>query len=255
MAYMDLFRLDKRTALITGAGTGIGKACAITLAEAGANVFIVGRREQPLQLVQKEIRAIGGVCEYITADVGKETDCKTMAERCAELFGGLDILVNNAGVRGENGDLNKEFSEENLENTMRVDFEGVFHAVKYALPYLEQGGCGSIINISSLAALRGSGPIVYSAAKGAVKSMSKSLARKLGGKNIRVNCVYPGLIITEMNKKILDHPEMEKHFRDESPMKLLGEPEDISACVLYLASDAARFVTGQDFVIDGGAMA
>lgn len=254
MAYRDLFCLDGRVALITGGGSGIGKSCAEALAEAGANVVITGRREEKLQAVQGQIESLGGSCAYIACDVGEEANCKKMVEFCVERFGRLDIVVNNAGVRGENGDLEQEFRTQNLEQTMRVDFNSVFYSTKYAYPHLEKNGCGSIINIASLAALRGSGPIVYSAAKGAVKSMSKSLARKLGDKKIRVNTVYPGLVITEMNEGILENPAAVKHFRDESPMGILGAPEDIAACVLYLASDAARFVTGQDFVIDGGAM-
>ena len=255
MSWKEKFDLSGRTALVTGGGSGIGKACALTLAEAGANVVIVGRRENKLEEVRREIAGWGGSCAYLALDVGTEENCRKIVDFCLQKYQSLDILVNNAGVRGENGDLEKEFSAENLEKTMRVDFEGVFYMMKYAYPYLEKSGCGSILNISSLAALRGSGPIVYSAAKGAVKSMSRSLARKLGDRMIRVNTVYPGLVITEMNRGILDHPEMEAHFRKESPMGILGEPEDISLCVLYLASDASRFVTGQDFVIDGGAMA
>ncbi|MCC8101696.1 MAG: SDR family oxidoreductase [Clostridiales bacterium] len=254
MEYQNLFRLDNRTALITGGGSGIGKACAVLLASAGANVVISGRREQKLKEVQAEIRSQGGSCAYYVCDVGEEANCKAMVESCIEHFGRLDIVVNNAGVRGEDKNLEQEFATENLEKTMRVDFDSVFFTTKYAYLYLEKGGSGAIINSASLAALRGSGAITYSAAKGAVRSMGKTLAKKLGSKGIRVNTVYPGLIITEMNEEILNHPEVLKHFQDESPLGLVGAPEDVAGCVLCLASDAARFVTGQDFVIDGGAM-
>lgn len=254
MSFFDKFRMDGKTVIITGGGTGIGKACAVGFAEAGANVVITGRREEKLREVSESIRKQGGECTYIVSDVSREEDCRKIVEETVSRYGSVDTLINNAGVRGENGDLEKEFSTENLKNTMSVDFEGVFYMIRYAYPCLAEKG-GSVINISSLAALRGSGPVVYSAAKGAVRSMSRSLARKLGNQNIRVNTIYPGLIITEMNQGILDHPEMEAHFRQESPMGLLGEPEDIACCALYLASDAARFVTGQDFVVDGGAMA
>ena len=136
---------------------------------------------------------------------------------------------------------------------MAVDLDSTFMAIKYAWPECAKNGAGSIINIASLAALRASGPIVYSAAKGAVKSMSRTLAKRLGGEGVRVNTIYPGFILTEMTAGVREHPELEARFRGESPLGLLGTVEDIGHCALYLASDAARFVTGQDFVIDGGA--
>lgn len=254
MSYLNEFKLDGRAALITGGGSGIGRECALTFAEAGASVFITGRREEKLREVQDLIHRNGGICEYAALDVSTEANCKKMVEQAADILDGLDIVVNSAGVRGSHGDIEEEFSAANLESTMGVDFNSVFFTVKYAYKFCAGGGHGSIINIASLAALRGSGPIVYSAAKGAVKSMGKSLAKRLGSMNIRVNTIYPGLIITEMNEKMTENPEMVEHFKKESPLGLLGDPRDISLCALYLASDASRFVTGQDFVIDGGAM-
>ena len=137
---------------------------------------------------------------------------------------------------------------------MQMDFDSTFYCIKYAYPECAKNGVGSIINIASLAALRASGPIVYSAAKGAIKSLSKTLAYRLGDQKIRVNTIYPGFIVTEMTAHVREMPEQEAKMRADSPLGLLGEVEDIACCALYLASDAARFVTGQDFVIDGGAM-
>ncbi len=125
--------------------------------------------------------------------------------------------------------------------------------IKYAYPECAKNGVGSIINISSLAALRARGPVMYAAAKGAVKSLSKNLAKRLGPMGVRVNTIYPGLIITEMTEGILERPDLKAHYEQESPLGLLGNTEDIAYCALYLASDASRFVTGADFVIDGGA--
>ena len=170
-----------------------------------------------------------------------------------EQFGRLDIVVNSAGSRGVHGELEKEFLTENLNHTMSVDFNSAFFVIKYAYPECAKQGVGSIINIASLAALSARGPIVYSAAKGAMKSMGKTLAKRLGDKNVRVNTIYPGFILTEMTEGILSQPTLVEKFASESPLHLLGEPKDIGYCALYLASDAARFVTGQDFVIDGGA--
>lgn len=253
MELQSVFNLTGRAALITGGGSGIGKGCAKILAQAGASVMVVGRRMGKLEEVKAEIEAAGGVCECFSADLTDEAKCKAMVDACVEQFGRLDILINSAGGRGAHGTLEEEFSTENYRDTMSVDLDSTFMAIKYAYPECAKHGVGSIINIASLAALRASGPIVYSAAKGAIKSMSRTLAKRLGDERVRVNTIYPGFIITEMTERIHEHPEMEAKYRAESPLGLLGEVDDIGWCALYLASDAARFVTGQDFVIDGGA--
>ena len=253
MGIQSAFDLTGRAALVTGGGSGIGKGCAKILAEAGAQVMIVGRRMGKLEEVKAEIEAAGGVCTCFSADLTDESNCRAMVDACVERYGRLDILVNSAGGRGAHGALEEEFSTENYRETMAVDLDSTFMAIKYAWPECAKNGAGSIINIASLAALRASGPIVYSAAKGAVKSMSRTLAKRLGGEGVRVNTIYPGFILTEMTAGVREHPELEARFRGESPLGLLGTVEDIGHCALYLASDAARFVTGHDFVIDGGA--
>ena len=254
MSIQKAFDLTGRVALVTGGGSGIGKGCARVLAEGGANVVVVGRRMAKLEEVQREIRDAGGVCECFSADLMVEENCKAMVDFCVEKFGRLDILINSAGGRGAHGKLEEEFATENLRETMAMDFDSTFLAIKYAYPQCEKHGVGSIINIASLAALRASGPIVYSAAKGAIRSVSRTLAKRLGEKRVRVNTIYPGFIVTEMTERIHEMPEQEAKMRADSVLGLLGEVDDIAYCALYLASDAARFVTGQDFVVDGGAM-
>ena len=254
MSIQKAFDLTGRVALVTGGGSGIGKGCARVLAEAGASVVVVGRRMAKLEEVQREIRDAGGVCECFSADLMVEENCKAMVDFCVEKFGRLDILINSAGGRGAHGKLEEEFATENLRETMAMDFDSTFLAIKYAYPQCEKHGVGSIINIASLAALRASGPIVYSAAKGAIRSVSRTLAKRLGEKRVRVNTIYPGFIVTEMTERIHEMPEQEAKMRADSVLGLLGEVDDIAYCALYLASDAARFVTGQDFVVDGGAM-
>lgn len=250
---MKQFDLSGRTALITGGGSGIGRGCALILAAAGASVIVAGRREEALNQTKAQINSAGGICEIYPADVTSEDSCRKMVEFCVQRFDRLDILINSAGSRGNHGGLEQEFAAENLRNTMAVDFEGTFLPIKYAYPECAKNGVGSIINIASLAALSARGPIVYTAAKGAVRSLSKILAQRFGSMGIRVNTIYPGFIITEMTEKISEHPEIEAKYRAESPLGLLGKVEDIGYCALYLASDASEFVTGQDFVIDGGA--
>ena len=249
------FDLTGRVALITGGGSGIGRGCAEILAGAGAKVMVVGRRLDRLEAVRDAIQAGGGVCSCFPGDLTEEANCKAMVEACIQAFGRLDILINSAGTRGAHGDLETEFSGENLRNTMAADFDGTFNAIKYAYPECAKNGVGSIINIASLAALSARGPVVYSAAKGAVRSMSYALAKRLGEQKVRVNTIYPGFILTEMTEGLKALPAELKKREDESPLHMVGEKEDIGWCALYLASDAARFVTGQDFVVDGGATA
>lgn len=248
-----MFSLNGRTALITGGGSGIGQGCAMLFAQAGASVMIVGRREEKLQHVRAEITRQGGICEYVSTDLSVEDGCQKAVETCVERFGRLDILINSAGSRGANGNLEDEFSTENYRHTMSADLDSTILTVKYAYSYCAEHHAGSIINIASLAALQARGPVMYSAAKGAIRSFSRTLAKRLGPLGVRVNTIYPGLIITEMTQGILERPDLEAHYRRESPLGLLGEVNDIACCTLYLASDAARFITGQDFVIDGGA--
>jgi len=249
------FDLTGRVALITGGGSGIGRGCAEVLAGAGAKVMVVGRRMTKLEEVRDAIQAAGGICACFSADLTMEENCKAMVDACVREFGRLDILINSAGTRGAHGDLETEFSTENLQHTMAADFEGTFNAIKYAYPECAKNGVGSIINIASLAALSARGPVVYSAAKGAIRSMSRTLAKRLGDQKVRVNTIYPGFILTEMTAAVKEHPEVLKKYEDESPLHMVGEIEDIGWCALYLASDAARFVTGQDFVVDGGTTA
>lgn len=253
MNYQKAFDLSGRVALITGGGNGIGKGCAKLLADAGASVMIVDLREDSACAVCDEIQEAGGSAAFFQADLSKEENCKAAVDACVSQFGRLDILINSAGTQGANGDLEKELSDENYRFIMAVDLDATVFMAKYAYPFCAQHGKGSIINISSLAALEARGPVVYAAAKGAIRSFSRAMAKRLGPQKIRVNTIYPGLIVTEMTAKILERPELEKHYRDESPLGILGHTEDIAYCALYLASDASVFVTGQDFVIDGGA--
>lgn len=253
MSINELFSLSGRVAIVTGGGSGIGKACALALADAGVAVMVVGRRQQKLDETKAEIEKAGGVCGTHAADLTQEDSCRGMVAACKEQFGRVDILINSAGGRGTHGSLDTELTEYNLRSTMAADFDSTFFAMKYAYPACAEHGVGSIINIASLADLAARGPVVYSAAKGAVRSFSRSMAKRLGPDCVRVNTIYPGFVITEMTEGVLDNPQQKAYFEAESPLGLIGKADDIAACALYLAGDAARFVTGQEFVIDGGA--
>lgn len=250
---MNLFDLTGRVAIITGGGSGIGKGCAKVLAENGAKVMVVGRRLNQLEETKAEIEAAGGTCICFAVDLTVEENCQEMVKQCLEAYGRLDVLVNSAGGRGAHGSLADEFSTENYRSTMAMDLDTTFMAVKYAYEPCAAHKVGSIINIASLAALRASGPIVYTAAKGAIRSLTKTLAKRLGPTGVRVNTIYPGFIVTEMTAGVMDDPDLKAKFAAESPLGLLGTVEDIAACALYLASDASKFITGQDLIVDGGA--
>lgn len=247
----EWFDLTGRVAIVTGGGSGIGRACALALTEAGASVLVAGRRLAKLEEVCATAR--NGRCEAFSADLTEEENCRAMADACKARFGRVDILINSAGSRGASGTLEEELTAENLRSTFGADFDATFFAVKHVWPVMAETGGGSIINIASLAALQARGPVVYSAAKGAIRSFSRAMAKRLGPEGIRVNTIYPGFVVTEMTRGVLDDPALQARFRSESPLGLIGEADDIAGGALYLAGNAARFVTGQDFVIDGGA--
>lgn len=218
----------------------------------GRTGFHCGRKQQKLEEVKKSIESAGGICDYLSCDVSSEEDCKKLIGACISQFGRIDILVNNAGTSGSTAKMEDQFKTEHYQAVMKTDFDSVFMMIKYAYPECAKNGVGSIINISSSAALKAAGPIVYTAAKGAIKSMTRVLAKNFGPMNVRINSIYPGMIDTEMTHSALATPEGEAMFKAMSPLGLIGQPDDIAYGALYLASDAARFVTGQDLVIDGG---
>ena len=248
-----LTNLSGKVVIITGSGAGIGRETAILLAQAGASIMAMDLSEEKLVSVKGEIEKEGGTCQIFAGDVTKEADVKAMTENCVARFGRLDGLVTCAGTQGANNDLEKELSSGNIDKIIKVDLLGVIYSMKYAYPEMIKSGGGSIVNISSLAAISARGPIVYSAAKGGVRSFSRNMAKRLGHEKVRVNTIYPGFIVTEMTQRVYEYPDLVHHLESESPLGLLGNVDDIAFCILYLLSDATRFVTGQDFVIDGGA--
>lgn len=250
--FLKKFDLSDRAVLITGASSGIGKDAALLLAKAGAKVFVTARREERLQEVKEEIEAQGGTCEFLVTDVSQEEQCKDSVEACVKAFGRLDILVNNAGFSGSARTLDEHFETERYRSVLATDLDGTFFMTKYAYKECAKGGVGSIINISSLAALGSSGPVAYTAAKGAIKSWTKKFGKEFGSFGVRFNTIYPGLIETEMTARAVNNEEYITPRLKGIPLGRVGQPEDISYCILYLASDAAAYVTGQDFVIDGG---
>ncbi|KKQ17964.1 MAG: Short-chain dehydrogenase/reductase SDR [Berkelbacteria bacterium GW2011_GWA1_36_9] len=244
-------RLQNKVAIITGAGSGIGRAMAEVFAKEGAKVIVADYKPEGGQETIKNIIDAGGQAEFVQADVSKSNEVEAMVKVAVEKFGGLDILVNNAGV-ALMADL-ANTTDEIWQKTIDVDLKGVFLGVKFAVPEMEKRGKGKIINTASIAGLVGfQGITAYCAAKGGVVNMTKEMALDLASKKINVNAIAPGIIKTAMTTDILKDPKMAEGMLAQTPIGRLGEPEDIAYAALYLASDESDFVTGHTLVVDGG---
>ena len=254
------FNMDGRVALVTGASSrGIGNGSAKILAEAGARVFLVARREEKLQAAVAEIEAAGGEAGYAVADVSDEAQCKAAVEACVAKFGGVDVMVLASGISGLNErSLEDAFDTENYRKVLSINMDGVYFMMKYGYAECAKGGHGSIVLVNSLAGFSAAGSVAYAGAKGAVRAWTLNLAKKLAPMHVRVNAVIPGLIDTDMT-----HPEgMDELFEKSGapaaakiPLGRLGNIDDIANGVLYLASDASEWVTGHSILIDGGELA
>ncbi len=255
---MDRFKPVNKVIIVTGASSGMGKSTAALLASAGAKIFMTARRKERLEALKAEIIDSGGAADYYDCDITKEENCKAIVESCVKTFGRVDGLVNCAGLVTNSTTLEEEFDTETWESILQMDLYSPMFMVKYVYPEMEKAGGGSIVNISSVAAFQHRPPIcsglAYSTAKGAVKTMSRVLADELAPKKIRVNSVYPGIVKSEMtelafqkgNEKVLEQ------LVSKIPLKDYGVPDDIAYCVCYLLSDASRYITGRDFIVDGG---
>lgn len=249
-----LFDLTGRVALVTGASSwGIGTASAKVLAQAGAKVFLVARREEALKERVAEIEADGGAAAYYAGDVSSEADCKAAVRACVDAFGGIDIMVLSAGISGASPhSIDDDFDTENWRKVLGIDLDGAVWMTKYGHAECAKGGHGSIIPIASLGAYTGTGNAAYTAAKGALRSLTVRFGKQLAAEGVRYNTVYPGYIDTDMTHPAFGNDDYAPMFLRQVPLGRFGTAEDIAYCVLYLASDAANWVTGQDFIIDGG---
>lgn len=250
--------LADKVALITGGASGIGRATAILFAQEGAAVAIADINAGLGQSVVAEIESAGGRAVFIPCDVTRSEDCRLAVEKAVATFGGLHILFNNAGVIRRADVVHT--TEEEWDRVMAVNVKSVFLMSKYAIPYMEKAGGGSIINTSSGWGLKGGGNAVsYCASKGAVANMTRAMAIDHGPRNIRVNAICPGDTDTPMLRdeaRQLGQPEGD--FLAESANRPLGryaQPIEIARSVLYLASEAASYVTGAALVVDGGGLA
>ena len=251
-----MFRLDGKTALVTGGSRGIGRGIALALAEQGADVAInYASSKEKAEAVAREVEAKGGEALVVQADVSRRNEVVAMFERIRQKWGGLDILVNNAGVlRG--GDFS-EFSEQMLDEVLGVNLKGQFFCAQEAVKMMKSGG--RIINIASIS----SGGMgvgfaqieAYTASKGGVIGLTENLALDLGPKGINVNAIAPGAIDTDMSRGTSGDTEMREAILKRIPKGRIGKPEDIGAAAVFLASDEADYITGVTLYVDGGWLA
>ncbi len=248
---LSLFSLEGKVALITGGSRGIGRSCALALADAGATVVVSSRKIEGLESVAEEIRARGGRGIAIASHVAKMEDSKTLVERVTKEYGRLDILMNNAGTNPYYGPL-MEQDEKTWDVTMNVNLKGLFFLSQLAARVMKGQGGGSIINTSSIGGLRPGELGVYCVTKAAVIMLTEVMAKEWGQYNIRVNAIAPGVIKTRLSEALWKDPEVGAQAERNMPLMRLGEPEEIAGAVLLLASDAGSYITGETIVIDGG---
>lgn len=246
-------RFDNKTVLITGASSGIGRACAEEFAKSGARVIVnYNASKDDAESLVKELNNAGHEAIAIKADVTKEEEVKEMVKESVAAFGGIDVLVNNAGALIKRAGI-EEMDIVLLDKVFDLNLKSVFIVTREVVPVMKKNKSGKIINVSSIAGRNGGGPGAahYSSAKGAIITFTKNLAKELAPYGILVNAVSPGVIDTRFHQG-LTSPEMKAKFREMIPLKREGEAQEIAWPVMFLASEYASFIVGETIEINGG---
>lgn len=243
-----------KSVIVTGATSGIGRACALAFANAGAQVVCVGRSEPALQRVADEIRKAGSTVLTVKADLSVDTEADEVIEKTVESFGGIDILVNAAG-HISSGTI-ETTSEKAWDDMMNINVRAAFRLMQKAMPSLVERK-GNIVNVSSVTGLRAfPGVLAYSVSKAAIDQLTRCAALEVAAKGVRVNAVNPGVVVTEIHKRGGMDKEAYAAFLEHSkkthPIGRVGQPEEIAALVTFLASDSASWITAATYSIDGG---
>jgi NAD(P)-dependent dehydrogenase (short-subunit alcohol dehydrogenase family) len=250
-------RLEHKIAIVTGGGTGIGEAIAKTFAREGAKVAITGRRKEELERVVRDIERTGGQALALPGSVTNEADVQEAVAATFRTFGRLDILVNNAGNLFHAAPLH-EITDEVWDETIDIFLKGVFRFTRAAIPVMIRQGEGSIVNISTVAALKaipGFPMHAYAAAKAGVNMLTKTIAIDYAKAKIRCNAICPAGVVTPGVASMISDPKNRMGFDAMHPLGRMGLPEEIAAAVLYFASDESRWTTGSILPVDGGIMA
>lgn len=244
-------RLDGKVALITGAGSGIGRATSLLFAGEGARVMVADFVPQGGHETVKLIQEAGGQAAFVEADVSQSADARRMVTRTVETFGRLDILFNNAGIQGK-FIMTADMPEEAWDRIFATNLKGAFLGSKYAIPAMLQQGGGVIISTASAAGVIGlPGTGAYGASKAGIIQLTKTMALEYADRNIRVNSISPGTIMTAITTAAYD-PENAPPFKQSQAMRRYAQPEEVARVALYLASEDSSFVTGTNAVVDGG---
>lgn len=251
---MDQFDLSNKTAIVTGGNRGLGRTIALALAKAGANVAIIGRDEARNKQVVTEIEQLNRKAISFSTDLNSIDSLNEMVENIASTFGTIDILVNNAGTSQTNFAL--DVTEAEWDKIMNLNVKSLFFCSQAVAKLMKNQGKGKIINVSSVVGAVGDvGISPYTASKAAVINLTRSLALEWARFGIQVNAIGPAYIETEMNHEELSNPRVREKIISKTPLKRLGNPEEIEGAVLLLASDAGSFITGQTIFVDGGWLA
>ena len=246
--------LDGKTTLVTGGGSGIGRAASLAYAREGARVAVVDVNVEGGEETVQQIKEAGGEAILVHADVAKPEDTQAMVAQAVAAFGSLDCAFNNAGVSGRERWLTAEYPEEEWDRVTSINLKGVWLCMKAEIPQMLKQGGGAIVNTASVAGLVGiRGTAAYIAAKHGVVGLTKAAALEYADRGIRVNSVCPGYIHTPLVQGVFDSVDgYEDQVKSRHPVGRLGEPQEIAEAVLWLSSDSASFVTGHNMAVDGG---